>query len=144
MENLRRQYNDNVQKFKADFADCSDFLLKEAETGGRKCFFAVMDGLVDSLQLGQMIMGPVLGAQVKPDGTLSLQLQYRMELALEQYRAAGFIGPAQIFLLAGQISALLFLHRAEMRAGFVAPLAVRMTVLLAWKHGKTRSFRWIR
>ena len=29
----------------------------------------------------------VLGAQVKPDGTLSLQLQYRMELALEQYRA---------------------------------------------------------
>ena len=87
MENLRRQYNDNVQKFKADFADCSDFLLKEAETGGRKCFFAVMDGLVDSLQLGQMIMGPVLGAQVKPDGTLSLQLQYRMELALEQYHA---------------------------------------------------------
>ena len=65
MENLRRQYNDNVQRFKADFADCSDFLLKEAETGGRKCFFAVMDGLVDSLQLGQMIMGPVLGAQVE-------------------------------------------------------------------------------
>ena len=29
----------------------------------------------------------VLGAQVKPDGALSLQLQYRMELALEQYRA---------------------------------------------------------
>ena len=64
--------------------------------------------------------------------------------ALEQYRAAGFIGPAQIFLLTGQISALLLLHRAEMRAGFVAPLAVRMTVLLAWKHGKTRSFQWIR
>jgi hypothetical protein len=63
---------------------------------------------------------------------------------LEQYRAAGFVGPAQIFLLAGQIAALLFLHRAEMRAGFVTPLAVRMTVLLAWKHGKTRSFQWIR
>ena len=29
----------------------------------------------------------VLGAQVKPDGTMSLQLQYRVELALEQYRA---------------------------------------------------------
>ena len=29
----------------------------------------------------------VLGAQVKPDGTLSLQLQNRMELAVEQYRA---------------------------------------------------------
>jgi hypothetical protein len=55
---------------------------------------------------------------------------------LEQYRAARFIGPAQIFLLAGQIAALLLLHRAEMRAGFVTPLAVRMTVLLAWKHGK--------
>lgn len=27
----------------------------------------------------------VLGAQVKPDGSLSLQLQYRMELALEEY-----------------------------------------------------------
>ena len=42
------------------------------------------------------------------------------------------------------LAALLLLHRAEMRAGFVTPLAVRMTVLLAWKHGKTRSFQWIR
>ena len=36
-------------------------------------------------------------------------------------------------------SALLLLHRAEMRAGLVAPRAIRMAILLARKHRK-RSF----
>lgn len=60
MENLRADINYNIQKFNADFADCSDFLLKEAYVGGKRCFFAVMDGLIDSLQLSKMIVGPVL------------------------------------------------------------------------------------
>ena len=39
----------------------------------------------------------------------------------------------------GQVAALLLLHRAEMRAGLVAPRAIRMAILLARKHRK-RSF----
>ena len=37
------------------------------------------------------------------------------------------------------LAALLLLHRAEMRAGLVAPRAIRMAILLARKHRK-RSF----
>lgn len=64
MENLRSDYYFNLQKFKSDFADCSDFLIKEAYTGGKKCFFSVMDGLIDSMQLSEMIAQPILQAEI--------------------------------------------------------------------------------
>lgn len=54
-----------------------------------------------------------------------------------QHRAAGLIGPAQILFLAGQVAALLLLHRPEMRARLMAPHAIGMAVLLARKHGET-------
>lgn len=64
MENLDADIKVNIQKFKTDFADCSDFLIKEAYTDGKKCFFAVMDGLINSLQLSEMIVNPVLQAKI--------------------------------------------------------------------------------
>lgn len=50
----------NKLTFKEDFKDASDFLLREARANGNKVFFAVMDGLIDSLQLSQMIVEPIL------------------------------------------------------------------------------------
>ncbi|MGN0522050.1 MAG: spore germination protein [Eubacterium sp.] len=60
MDNLYFDIEKNIKRFKDDFKDCSDFLLREAEICGTKCFFSVMDGLVDSLQLSEMIVSPVL------------------------------------------------------------------------------------
>ncbi len=60
LENLYSDIYKNIEKFKNDFQDCSDFLIREAEICGTKCFFSVMDGLIDSLQLSEMIVSPVL------------------------------------------------------------------------------------
>ena len=48
---MSNDYEINKLKFKDDFRDCSDFLLKEIEIGDKRAFVSVMDGLVDSLQL---------------------------------------------------------------------------------------------
>ena len=62
MKYLTDNYEINRDKFKADFADCSDFLLREAEVDGERAFFCAMDGLVDSLQLSQLVTQPILTA----------------------------------------------------------------------------------
>lgn len=54
---------DNKNRIEADFADCSDFLLRECNVNGTKCVVCVLDGMVDSLQLSQMIMDPMLRFQ---------------------------------------------------------------------------------
>lgn len=60
MTKLYYDYETNRKKFKNDFSDSSDFLLKEIMIGDRRAFIAVMDGLIDSLQLSQMIVKPLL------------------------------------------------------------------------------------
>lgn len=65
MVNLYSDYEKNKKKFENDFADCSDFLLREAQACGEKCFFCVMDGLINSLMLSQMIVSPILERDLK-------------------------------------------------------------------------------
>lgn len=65
LDNLYSDLNLNTQRFKNDFKDCSDFLLREAEICGVKCFFAVMDGLIDSLKLSQMVVIPSLESELE-------------------------------------------------------------------------------
>ena len=64
---LTESYEMNRDIFNADFADCSDFLLREAEVGGEKAFFCVMDGLVDSLLLAKMVTSPILESELAFD-----------------------------------------------------------------------------
>jgi len=59
MENLYSDVDLNIKKFQDDFKDCSDFLLRESEINGVKCFFAMFDGLVDSLNISQLVMNPI-------------------------------------------------------------------------------------
>ena len=63
MVNVMNIYNDyelNRLTLEDDFKDSSDFLLKEIITGNNKALVCGMDGLIDSLQLSQMIMKPLL------------------------------------------------------------------------------------
>ncbi len=60
MENIYSSYSDNKNRLEREFADCSDFLLRECVVCGTKCIVCVLDGMVDSLQLSQMIMTPML------------------------------------------------------------------------------------
>lgn len=65
MTELNLSYDENIKKFKDDFSDCSDFLIREAIVCGERGFFCAMDGLIDSLMLSQMIMTPVLSQSFK-------------------------------------------------------------------------------
>lgn len=67
MNYLFNEIDLNKKKFEADFKDCSDFLLREVKINGEKAFFCVMDGLVDSLQLSQMVTGPILSSELDFD-----------------------------------------------------------------------------
>ena len=45
---------------KSDFANCSDFLLREVDVAGRRALFCAMDGLVDCVALSHMVTEPLL------------------------------------------------------------------------------------
>lgn len=55
--------------FKDDFKDCSDLLLREVDVQGSRAFFAAMDGLIDSLQLSQMVTKPILSSKLDFEST---------------------------------------------------------------------------
>lgn len=67
MKYLIPDYDITRDIFKDDFKDCSDFLLREVKVDGEKAFFCVMDGLVDSLQLSQMVTKPILTSKLDFD-----------------------------------------------------------------------------
>lgn len=106
MTNLFSGYDDNKNKFEKDFKDCSDFLLREAITSGQRCFFCVMDGLVDSLQLSEMIMTPVLerkfekGKSFKTNNELMEIIKLKAVNSLELNEATTF-EDCYYFLMSG-------------------------------------------
>lgn len=65
LEKIYSSAADNKNKLRRDYADCSDFLIRECEVSGRKCIVCVLDGMISSLQLSQMIMTPLLSFKEK-------------------------------------------------------------------------------
>ena len=60
MEKISALYNDNLEKLKNDFKDCSDFNLKEIYFSERRALVCIFDGLVSSLALSQLVTTPLL------------------------------------------------------------------------------------
>lgn len=102
MEKLFSDYEKNKKKFKDDFKDCSDFLLREGEVSGAKCFFAVMDGLIDSLQLTQMIVSPILKKEIGFDDNKELfdEIKLKVVNSVEMKEAKTF-EDCYYFLMSG-------------------------------------------
>ncbi|WP_444244297.1 spore germination protein, partial [Eubacterium sp.] len=73
--NIYDDYELNRLTLEDDFKDSSDFLLKEIITGNNKALVCGMDGLIDSLQLSQMIMKPLLECKKSFD-SYAQQLEY--------------------------------------------------------------------
>ncbi len=67
MEKIFPSVKDNMDKLNSDYKDCSDFLLRECIVGGRNCIVCVLDGMINSLQLSQMIMSPLLNYKFETD-----------------------------------------------------------------------------
>lgn len=60
MEMIYSSVLDNKNKLNSDYSDCSDFLLRECVVAGSRAIVCVLDGMIDSLQLSQLIMSPIL------------------------------------------------------------------------------------
>lgn len=102
MQRLFSDYDENIKKFRCDLSDCSDLLLREAQTNGRKCFFAAMDGLINSLQLSEMIVSPILKKEVsfKNNDELFEQIKLKVVNSLEMSEALSF-EDCYFFLMSG-------------------------------------------
>lgn len=80
MDNLYPDYDSNKKRFKDDFKDCSDFLLREAVICGEKGFFCAMDGLINSLQLSQMVTSPILARKLEFNNNNDLLNQIKLSV----------------------------------------------------------------
>ena len=102
MEKIFAEISDNKNKLKKDFIDCSDFLLRECIVGGRKCIVCVLDGMINSLQLSQMIMRPILSYKFDNDAPYSVYetIKQRVVSSLEMNEAENF-EDAYFFLFSG-------------------------------------------
>ena len=84
-DNLFTDYDLNKKRFEDDYKDCSDFLLREAVICGVKGFFCVMDGLIDSLQLSQMVMNPILGRELEFETKQELmEMNRRLQVSVSE------------------------------------------------------------
>lgn len=61
---LYKDYELNREAFQIDFKDCSDFLMRDILIDGCRAFVCVMDGLVDTLQLNETVMEPLLRSKL--------------------------------------------------------------------------------
>lgn len=102
MEKIFAEISDNKNKLKKDFTDCSDFLLRECIVGGRKCIVCVLDGMINSLQLSQMIMRPILSYKFDNDAPYNVYetIKQRVVSSLEMNEAENF-EDAYFFLFSG-------------------------------------------
>ena len=100
--NLYSDFELNLEAFKADYRDCSDFLLRKAEVNGKRAFFCVMDGLVNSLQLGETVIEPILKSRLsfKSGGEHMKKLRECVVTSLEINEAKSFEDCAY-FLMSG-------------------------------------------
>lgn len=102
MDALYTEYDKNKKKFEDDFKDCSDFLMRETVICGEKGFFCVMDGLIDSLQLSQLIMSPILERDISFNNNQDLQNKIKLSVvnSLEMNEATTF-QDCYFFLMSG-------------------------------------------
>lgn len=77
---LSKSIDENYNKFKTDFVDCSDFLIRKAESAGKSFFICACDGLIDSLQLSQMVVSPILHSKSIDIETIKKSVTNSVEL----------------------------------------------------------------
>lgn len=107
----------NKKVLEEDFKDCSDFLLKEISASEHSAIVCSMDGLIDSLQLSQMIMEPMFSTHfdnTSPDEYLTL-LQTEIIHCVEQNTFTSF-EQAYFFLTSG--FALVFIDGSSQGIAF--------------------------
>lgn len=77
---VSKNLSQTVKKLKSDFVDCSDFLLRELELDGARLAIAAADGMIDSLQLSQMVVSPIINSGAADFDTVKNSVVNSVEL----------------------------------------------------------------
>lgn len=77
---VSKNLSQTVKKLKTDFVDCSDFLLRELELDGARLAIAAADGMIDSLQLSQMVVSPIINSGAADFDTVKNSVVNSVEL----------------------------------------------------------------
>ena len=67
MQYLSVKLDVNRNVLRADFADCSDFLMRDITVGSLRAAVCVMDGLIDTLQLAKTVTAPLMAMRALSD-----------------------------------------------------------------------------
>lgn len=107
LENLYPDLKENKKRFEADFADCSDFLLREIKISGTDALMLAMDGLVNSNNAAELVIRPILDCRLDAaaPGTLFEALKTAKIAATEMNEAQTF-EDVQYFLMSGFVAIL--------------------------------------
>lgn len=102
LENLYPDLKQNKKKFEADFADCSDFLLREIRISGSDALLLAMDGLVNSNNVAELVMRPVLDSQLQYTTPNELfEALKTAKIAATEMNEAQTFEDVQYFLMSG-------------------------------------------
>lgn len=105
----------NLSMIKEDFGNSQDIKIREAIVCGRKCAFLLCDGMVNSLQLSQQVVNPIMQCNIKAKTDFDFYKTIRDSVTnsveqseistiddAENYMMSGFV----VFILDGVASAL--------------------------------------
>lgn len=92
MEKIFASIIDNKNRIERDYKDCSDFLLREIDVCGTRCIVCVLDGMINSLMLSQMIMSPILNHRFESENPCDFfeEIKLKVVNALEMSECENF------------------------------------------------------
>lgn len=95
-------YEFTRDSIKSDFKECSDFLLREIITGGRRALFCAMDGLIDTVALSNAVTEPILRCKEELD-TPDKLLDYikKQVVRIAEMNEVETFEEAEYFLMSG-------------------------------------------
>lgn len=134
---LFESVSENLNVIKSHFGESQDIKLREVIINGRKALFALCDGMVNSLQLAQLVVDPIMRSEIRTKSALE-QYQYIRDCVsnaveqseaqtfedIEYYMMSGFV----VFLLDGVNSALVMGIQGWAKRGIDEPSNEAMAI----------------
>ena len=122
--NLSKSLEENYNHIKTDFVDCSDFLIRKAKTGNREFLIMVCDGLIDSLQLSQMVVSPILRCDEIDIDTIKKSITNSVEL-----NEAETFADCYYYVMSGFAVVLVETNLDSAKTNSISPLFIKNNAL---------------
>lgn len=127
---LKEELSLNLEEIRNDFGNSQDIKIREVVISGRKAAFLLCDGMVNSIQLGELVMTPIMRTTIKAklpfehyclirDSVTNAVEQSEVNTVedAELYMMSGFV----VFLLDGVASAIVIGVQGWAKRGIEEP-----------------------